>query len=40
MPYGRTSSGRALWTPDTCVVNPKEVLKKLELVLVSKGVEF
>ena len=25
---------------DTCVVNPKEVLKKLELVLISKGVIF
>ena len=40
MPYGRTSSGRALWTPDTCVVNPKRGIKKLELVLISKGVIF
>ena len=28
VPDGRTSTGRALWSPDTCVVKPKLVLQR------------
>ena len=40
VPQGRTSSGRALWSPDTSVVNPKEILKRLEKCLIDSGVYF
>ena len=40
VPDGYTSSGRALWTPDTCVVNPKLVLENLEQNLRRRGVRF
>lgn len=40
VPEGRTASGRALWTPDTCVVKPKLVLERLERVLRERGVRF
>ena len=40
VPDGRTSTGRALWTPDTCVVKPKLVLQRLEQRLREKGVAF
>lgn len=40
VPYGRTASGRAIWSPNTCVVNPKEILKRLEEVLKSFSVDF
>lgn len=40
IPCARTSSGRAIWSPNTKVVNPKEVLKSLENELKIKGVKF
>jgi len=40
VPYGRTASGRALWSPDTCVVKPKLVLQRLEQRLRERGVTF
>ncbi len=39
-PEAYSSSGRAIWSPKTCVVNPKEVLIQLEKELLSKGVKF
>ena len=32
-PDGFTSSGRALWSPETSVVNPMEVINKLKDIL-------
>ena len=40
VPNGITRTGRALWSPKTAIVSPKEILKKLELNLISQGVEF
>jgi L-2-hydroxyglutarate oxidase LhgO len=40
VPGGRTASGRALWSPDTCVVKPKLVLKRLAERLYERGVRF
>ena len=40
VPDGRTSSGRALWSPATCVVKPKLVLQRLEQRLRERGVQF
>jgi len=40
VPDGFTSTGRALWVEDTCVVNPIEVVQKLEGNLKKKGVLF
>lgn len=40
VPFGRTASGRALWSPNTCVVKPKSVLNRLAKILKSKGVRF
>lgn len=40
VPNGRTASGRALWSPKTSIVNPKEVIKKLYESLLNKNVEF
>ena len=40
IPCGRTSSGRALWSPNTSVVNPKEILQKLEQNLKDLGVDI
>ncbi len=40
VPDGRTASGRALWSPDTCVVKPKLVLQRLEQQLRERGVRF
>ena len=40
VPDGFTSSGRALWSPATSVVNPKEVINKLKDILIKKGVKF
>ena len=37
---GRSTSGRALWSPVTCVVNPKAVLQRLEKRLRKRGVSF
>ncbi len=40
LPDGRTASGRALWSPNTSVINPKTVLKYLKDDLFTKGVKF
>ena len=40
LPDGRTASGRALWSPGTCVVKPKLVLQRLEERLREHGVRF
>jgi L-2-hydroxyglutarate oxidase len=40
VPDGRTASGRALWSPGTCVVKPKPVLQRLEQRLRERGVRF
>lgn len=40
VPYGRTATGRALWSPHTCVVKPKLVLQRLEQRLRERGVRF
>lgn len=39
-PEARTASGRALWLPDTSIIDPKAVLKKLVQELKAKGVVF
>ena len=39
-PYVRTASGRALWSPNTCVVNPREVINKLKDELIDLGVNI
>ena len=33
-------SGRAIWSPKTAVINPKEILNQLERELKQKGVKF
>jgi len=40
VPHGRTSTGRAIWSPGTCVVKPKLVLERLQQRLVQQGVLF
>ena len=40
VPHGRTASGRALWSPATCVVKPRLVLQRLEKRLRDRGVRF
>lgn len=40
VPDGRSASGRALWSPGTCVVKPKLVLQRLEQRLRERGVRF
>jgi len=40
VPDGKTSSGRALWSPDTCVVKPMLVIKRLKERLKERGVNF
>ena len=40
VPDGYTSTGRALWSPNTSVVNPKEILLRLKNRLIEKGVTF
>jgi L-2-hydroxyglutarate oxidase len=40
VPDGRTATGRALWSPNTCVVKPKVVLQRLEQILRERGVRF
>ncbi len=40
VPEARTSSGRALWSPNTSVVKPKEVLKQLSEELIQRGVKI
>ena len=40
VPHGRTASGRAIWSPDTCVVKPLIVVQRLRQRLEEKGVNF
>ena len=40
VPDGRTASGRALWSPNTCVVKPKLVLERLRKRLEERNVKF
>lgn len=40
VPFGYSSSGRALWSPNTAVVDPKSILERLKEILLSKKVEF
>ncbi len=40
VPDGRTSTGRALWSPNTCVVKPLSVLKRMHDLLIKRGVKF
>ena len=40
VPDGRMATGRALWSPNTCVVKPKLVLQRLEQRLRERGVRF
>ena len=40
VPDGRTATGRALWSPNTCVVKPKLVLQRLQQRLRERGVRF
>jgi len=40
VPDGRTSTGRALWSPNTCVVKPILVVQRLRERLVQRGVRF
>lgn len=40
VPDGRTATGRAIWSPNTCVVKPKLVLHRLHQRLKERGVRF
>ncbi|WP_320675968.1 NAD(P)/FAD-dependent oxidoreductase [Prochlorococcus sp. MIT 1300] len=40
LPEARTATGRALWSPNTCVVKPILVVQSLESELRKKGVKF
>lgn len=40
VPDGNTATGRALWSPGTCVVKPKLVMQRLEQRLRERGVQF
>ena len=40
VPDGYSSTGRALWSPNTCVVNPLEVVTRLKNNLEKKGVQI
>lgn len=40
VPDGRTSTGRALWSPSTCVVKPSSVILRLKKRLCERGVVF
>ena len=40
VPDGYSASGRALWSPNTSVVNPKKIIERLKDKLESKGVIF
>ena len=39
-PQAKSASGRALWSPNTAVVKPKEVINHLKKQLEQKGVKF
>tara|TARA_B100000965_G_scaffold406804_1_gene448841 strand:- start:8823 stop:10049 length:1227 start_codon:yes stop_codon:yes gene_type:complete len=38
-PQARSATNRALWSPGTCVVNPKQVVKELENEIRESGVQ-
>ena len=40
IPEARTASGRALWSPNTAVVKPIEVIKRLQQELTDQGVQI
>jgi (S)-2-hydroxyglutarate dehydrogenase len=40
VPDGFTSTGRAVWSPDTCIVKPIQVVKRLKQKLQAQGVTF
>ena len=40
VPNGRTSSGRAIWSPNTSVISPLQVIKKLSEQLIREGIDF
>ena len=40
IPEARTSSGRALWSPNTAVVKPRKVVQRLQEDLTARGVEL
>jgi len=40
VPDGYTSTGRAIWSPNTCVVKPTLVVQRLEQRLNERGVDF
>ena len=40
IPEARTASGRALWSPNTAVVKPIEVIKRLQQELTDRGVQI
>ena len=40
IPEARSASGRALWSPNTAVVKPIKVVKRLQEELVERGVSF
>ena len=40
VPFARSASGRALWSPNTCVVKPLEIVSKLRKELNDKGVKI
>ncbi len=40
VPYGRTTTGRAIWSPNTSVVSPKHILRKLLLNLSEQKVKI
>ncbi|MCW8899133.1 MAG: L-2-hydroxyglutarate oxidase [Gammaproteobacteria bacterium] len=40
VPDGRTASGRAIWSPGTCVVKPLMIVQRLLQRLQEKGVKF
>ena len=40
VPDGKTSSGRALWVENTCVVKPKSIISRLKERLLELGVEI
>ena len=40
VPQGRTASGRALWSPNTSVIEPLDIVRRLEKRLIEQGVIF
>ena len=40
VPDGNTSSGRALWVSDTCVVQPKQIVESLSNKLLKAGINI